>query len=174
MERVSPTPSPRHVPRTVTGNGAYWCRSNTKFIEWWHRIKKSARESVNPIQRYKLLKSVMGSGRVWLGRVGSGWVGLGRAAHTEISALNHRRTRSALRAPLVMIWYMRFKPSDLWWPLEVKRLCVTLLWTSSRLGPHFSAITFECVEWREPNFRNERFRTSGNFYYLGFLTPNKN
>ena len=24
------------------------------------------------------------------------------------------------------------------------------------------------------NFRNERFRTSGNFYYLGFSTPNKN
>ena len=49
-----------------------------------------------------------------------------------------------------------------------------LPWTSSRLGPYFSAITFECVESREPNFRNERFRTSGNFYYLGFLTPNKN
>ena len=46
---------------------------------------------------YKLLKSVMGSGRVGSGRVGSGW-----AAHTEISPLNHRRTRSALRAPLVI------------------------------------------------------------------------
>ena len=29
--------------------------------------KKTARESVNPFQRYKLLKSVMGSGRVGLG-----------------------------------------------------------------------------------------------------------
>ena len=90
MERVSPTPSPRHVPRAVTGTGRYRCRSNTKFIEWWHRTKKTARESVNPFQRYKILKSV----------TGSGWVGSGRAAHTEISPLNHR-TRSALRAPLV-------------------------------------------------------------------------
>ena len=48
-----------------------------------------------------------------------------------------------------------------------------LLWTSSRLEPHFSAITFDFVESREPNFRNERFRASGNFDYLGFLTPNK-
>ena len=36
-------------------------------------------------------------------RVGSGWVGSGRAAHTEISPLNYRRTRFALRAPLVTI-----------------------------------------------------------------------
>ena len=34
MERVSPTPSPRHVPRVVAGTGGYRCRSNTKFIEW--------------------------------------------------------------------------------------------------------------------------------------------
>ena len=73
MERMSPTPSPRHVRRAVAGTGGYRCRSNTKFIEWWHRTKKTARESVNPFQRYKLLKSVTGSGRV----------GLGRAAHTE-------------------------------------------------------------------------------------------
>ena len=92
-ERVSSTPSPRHVPRAVAGTGGYRYRSNTKFIEWWHRTKNTARESANPFQRYKLLKSVMGSGRV-----GSGW-----AAHTEISPLNHRRTRSALRAPLVII-----------------------------------------------------------------------
>ena len=96
MERVSQTPSPRHVPRAVADTGGYRCRSNTKFIEWRHRTKKT-RESVNPFQRYKLLKSVTGSG--W---VGSGRVGLGRAAHTEISPLNHRRTRSALRAPLVI------------------------------------------------------------------------
>ena len=77
MERVSPTPSPRHVPPAMAGTGGYRCRSNTKFIEWWHRTKKTARESVNPFQRYKLLKSVMGSA----------WVGSGRAAHTEISPL---------------------------------------------------------------------------------------
>ena len=64
MERVSPTPSPRHVPRAMAGTGGYRCRSNTKFIDWWHRTKKTARESVNPFQRYKLLKSVMGSGRL--------------------------------------------------------------------------------------------------------------
>ena len=78
-ERVSSTPSPRHVPRAVAGTGGYRHRSNTKFIEWWHRTKKTARESVNPFQRYKLLKSVMGSGRVGSGWVGSRWVGLGRA-----------------------------------------------------------------------------------------------
>ena len=71
-ERVSSTPSPRHVPRAVAGTGGYRYRSNVKFIEWWHRTKKTVRESVNPFQRYKLLKSVMGSGRVGLGRVGSG------------------------------------------------------------------------------------------------------
>ena len=81
---MSSTPSPRHVPRAVAGTGGYRYRSNTKFIEWRHRTKKTARESVNPFQRYKLLKSVMGSGRVGsgrvgLGRVGSGWVGSGRA-----------------------------------------------------------------------------------------------
>ena len=78
-ERVSSTPSPRHVPRAVAGTGGYRYRSNTKLIEWWHRAKKTARESVNPFQRYKLLKSVMGSGRVGSGWVGSGRVGSGRA-----------------------------------------------------------------------------------------------
>ena len=69
-ERVSSTPSPRHVPRAVAGTGGYRYRSNTKFIEWRHRTKTTARESVNPFQRYKLLKSVMGSDRVGSGRVG--------------------------------------------------------------------------------------------------------
>ena len=72
MEMVldaDPTPSPRHVPRAVAGTGGCRCRSITKFIEWWHQTKKTARESVNPFQRYKLLKSV----------TGSGWVGSGRA-----------------------------------------------------------------------------------------------
>ena len=35
-----------------------------------------------------------------------GRVGSGRAAHTQISPLNHRRTRSALRAPLVIIRFL--------------------------------------------------------------------
>ena len=69
MDRVSPTPS--HSAR-ATCRGRHRrvsvsCRSNTKFIEWWYRTKKTARESVNPFQRYKLLKSVMGSGRVRVG-----------------------------------------------------------------------------------------------------------
>ena len=48
-------------------------------------------------------------GRVGSGWVGSGRVGSGRAAHTEISALNYRRTRSVLRAPLVTIEDILFK-----------------------------------------------------------------
>ena len=80
-------PLTRHVSRAVVGTGGYRCRSNMRFIEWWRWTKKTARESDNPFQRYKLLKSV-----TW-----SGWVGFGCAAHTEICSLNHRRTRSAFR-----------------------------------------------------------------------------
>ena len=109
-KRVSSTPSPRHVPRAVAGTGGYRHRSNTKFIEWWHRTKKTARESVNPFQRYKLLKSVMGSGRV----------GSGRAAHTEISPLNYRRTRSALRAPLVITVHSFYQAMAARYQIQIK------------------------------------------------------
>ena len=109
-KRVSSTPSPRHVPRAVAGTGGYRHRSNTKFIEWWHRTKKTARESVNPFQRYKFLKSVIGWGRV----------GSGRAAHTEISPLNYRRTRSALRAPLVITVHSFYQAMAARYQIQIK------------------------------------------------------
>ena len=68
-------PLTRHVSGAVAGTGGYRCRSNTKYIEWWHQTKKTACESVDLFQRYKLLKSVTGSGWVGLSWVGSGWVG---------------------------------------------------------------------------------------------------
>ena len=63
MERVSPTPSPRHVPRAVAGTGGYRYRSNTWLIGWWHRIKMTVRELVIPFPRNKRSKSVTTAGR---------------------------------------------------------------------------------------------------------------
>ena len=63
MERVSPTPSPRHVPRAVAGTGGYRYRSNTWLVGWWHRIKMTVRELVIPFQRNKRSKSVTTAGR---------------------------------------------------------------------------------------------------------------
>ena len=71
-------PLTRHMSLAVAGTGGYRNRSNTKYIEWWHQTKKTACESVNLFQRYKLLKSVTGSGWVGLSWVGSGWIGSGR------------------------------------------------------------------------------------------------
>ena len=62
-ERVSSTPSPRHVPRAVAGTGGYRYRSNTWLIGWWHRIKMTVRELVIPFQRNKRSKSVTTAGR---------------------------------------------------------------------------------------------------------------
>ena len=50
-ERMSPTPSSRHVPRAVADTGGYRCRSNTWLIGWWHRIKMTVCELVIPFQR---------------------------------------------------------------------------------------------------------------------------
>ena len=77
-------PLTRHVPRASVGTGGYRCRSNMNFIEWWHRKKKTARESINPFQRYTFLESVTG----W------SWVGSDGAANTQISPLNHWTLRT--------------------------------------------------------------------------------
>ena len=113
-ERVSSTPSPRHVPRAVAGTGGYRHRSNTKFLEWWHDIEQR-RPLVNRSTRSRDISFSKASwGRVGSGRVGSGRVGSGWAAHTEISPLNYRRTRSALRAPLVIIDQLDCKLEHRW------------------------------------------------------------
>ena len=112
MERVSPTPSPRllgtcHVPwQAPAGIGVGQIRNllNGDIEQRRPLVNRSTRS-----------RDISLSKASW-GRVGSGWVGSGRAAHTEISPLNHRRTRSALRAPLVIIVYLSHSRSSIFDP----------------------------------------------------------
>ena len=83
-ERVSPTLSPRHVPRAVAGTSGYRYRSNTWLIGWLHRIKMTVRELVIPFQRNKRSKSVTTAGRP--------------AAHTDFSPVYRSRLTAAIAA----------------------------------------------------------------------------
>ena len=102
---------PETAPATATGRAARFqptngrrragtgCSPNqtTKMLA----CRNTAHESVNLFQRYKLLKSVTGSGWVGLSWVGSGWIGSGRVGlgRAYLDFCDARQeTRSALRA----------------------------------------------------------------------------
>ena len=80
------SPLARHATRSRLISRANLQHLHTELEGSSYLTKKTARDSVNPFQRYYLLKTLRGR------------VGLGRAANAQISSLNHRRTRFALRA----------------------------------------------------------------------------
>ena len=128
-KRVSSTPSPRHVPRAVAGTGGYRHRGQIRNL-----LNGDIEQRRPLVNRSTRSRDISFSKASW-GRVGSGRVGSGRAAHTEISPLNYRRTRSALRAPLVITVHSFYQAMAARYQIQIKEenfaswsfLCIIML-----------------------------------------------